>query len=514
MGVTLPYIFRVGLALAVCSLLYFLLVKKNASFLFSRYYLLAALGLSFGLPLISFPVYMTVPAMPTAVSPASEWGLIALQGEWVSEERGSGPAVWSLVFWAGVLISWLHTLVSHLRLHYLIKSASKEIRYGQEIWVVRREVPPFSYFHKIVIPARLLDSPHLESVVQHEAIHAGGKHCVDLYVSALVCALQWFNPFSWLVRKAIKDNLEFLTDAQAICHIDAYVYKMGLVAMASRTGLSLFPSISRQTQLKERIMMMQNTKTNKREWKRLWVLIPVLGLVSFSLSGRTVIWTEAGCDFVPEQEIENLVAEPTAWLANEEMQQEEEMQDITGDNLISVLKTNEIATLCEEEIALVKPVLLAEIQPVPSVKNLQRAPVVYAKPILTIQNDSTVKRPLYIVNGVRHDGSPLLPENIENITILKGAAAVAIYGEEARQGVIMITTNKATAAYTMAVKRNSTKEQASPPLFIVDGKKHGGQSINPATVKSLTVLKGNSAVALYGEEARQGVVIVELRKDI
>jgi len=34
------------------------------------------------------------------------------------------------------------------------------------------------------------------------------------------------------------------------------------------------------------------------------------------------------------------------------------------------------------------------------------------------------------------------PEDIENISILKGAAASALYGSEAANGVVMITTKK------------------------------------------------------------------------
>ena len=37
------------------------------------------------------------------------------------------------------------------------------------------------------------------------------------------------------------------------------------------------------------------------------------------------------------------------------------------------------------------------------------------------------------------------PEDIENISILKGAAASALYGSEAANGVVMITTKKAKA---------------------------------------------------------------------
>ncbi|MDD2961130.1 MAG: SusC/RagA family TonB-linked outer membrane protein [Muribaculaceae bacterium] len=60
-------------------------------------------------------------------------------------------------------------------------------------------------------------------------------------------------------------------------------------------------------------------------------------------------------------------------------------------------------------------------------------------------NNSQSNEPLMIVDGiaVRGKGSSLSdinPNDIENMTVLKGAAASALYGQEAANGVIMITT--------------------------------------------------------------------------
>jgi TonB-linked SusC/RagA family outer membrane protein len=50
--------------------------------------------------------------------------------------------------------------------------------------------------------------------------------------------------------------------------------------------------------------------------------------------------------------------------------------------------------------------------------------------------------PLYVLNGVPYDGSisAIPPDDIESVTVLKDAAASALYGSRAAGGVIMITT--------------------------------------------------------------------------
>lgn len=52
--------------------------------------------------------------------------------------------------------------------------------------------------------------------------------------------------------------------------------------------------------------------------------------------------------------------------------------------------------------------------------------------------------PLYVLNGIPYDGSieAIPTEDIETVTVLKDAAAAALYGSRAANGVIMITTKK------------------------------------------------------------------------
>ena len=61
---------------------------------------------------------------------------------------------------------------------------------------------------------------------------------------------------------------------------------------------------------------------------------------------------------------------------------------------------------------------------------------------------SASNAPLYVVDGVPFDGSinTLNPNDIESMTVLKDAAASAIYGHRGANGVIIITTRRGTSA--------------------------------------------------------------------
>lgn len=65
-------------------------------------------------------------------------------------------------------------------------------------------------------------------------------------------------------------------------------------------------------------------------------------------------------------------------------------------------------------------------------------------------NTSKSNEPLFILDGMPISGgataaADINPNDIENVTVLKGAAAAALYGQDAANGVIMITTKQGEA---------------------------------------------------------------------
>jgi TonB-linked SusC/RagA family outer membrane protein len=86
---------------------------------------------------------------------------------------------------------------------------------------------------------------------------------------------------------------------------------------------------------------------------------------------------------------------------------------------------------------------------------------------------STLNQPLYVVDGVPIDNSnfgqagvwggadqgdgmsSINPDDIESMTVLKGASAAALYGSRAANGVILITTKKGTGRKGIGIEVNS-----------------------------------------------------------
>ena len=79
---------------------------------------------------------------------------------------------------------------------------------------------PFSFFNYIVYNSAILRPEELDNILTHEKVHSGQKHSLDMILGQLYCIVFWFNPFAWMYKKSIAQNLEFIADAEATKQID------------------------------------------------------------------------------------------------------------------------------------------------------------------------------------------------------------------------------------------------------------------------------------------------------
>jgi TonB-linked SusC/RagA family outer membrane protein len=81
---------------------------------------------------------------------------------------------------------------------------------------------------------------------------------------------------------------------------------------------------------------------------------------------------------------------------------------------------------------------------------------------ISSMNNGQSNEPLFILDGMPLAGkgssaADINPNDIENVTVLKGAAAAALYGQDAANGVIMITTKKGKAGKITATVNASVQ---------------------------------------------------------
>jgi hypothetical protein len=108
---------------------------------------------------------------------------------------------------------------------------------------------------------------------------------MDMLLSELLCIVQWFNPFVWFMKHAIRQNLEFIADETVLqkgINRQGYQYLLLKVSGAMPYSLAnnlLFPS------LKKRIQMMNRERTGKIHLLKFMCIIPLGCLLLFAFSG-------------------------------------------------------------------------------------------------------------------------------------------------------------------------------------------------------------------------------------
>ena len=125
-------------------------------------------------------------------------------------------------------------------------------------------------------------------------------------------------------------------------------------------------------------------------------------------------------------------------------------------------------------------------------------------------------QPLIIVNGVvskTQNANNIPPEAIESISVLKDASSTKIYGDKGKNGVILITTKKgASASQNTPIDVKVTgyaNDQKENPLIVKNGmisEELQLKDIDPKSIKSMVVLKDEEATKKWGEQGKNGVV--------
>lgn len=97
---------------------------------------------------------------------------------------------------------------------------------------------------------------------------------------------------------------------------------------------------------------------------------------------------------------------------------------------------------------------------VPGLNITQNSGSLEARAKINIRGTGTIdgsvsNSPLILIDGMEGDINAINPQDIENISVLKDAAAASIYGSKAPFGVILITTKKGTSGKTVVNYNNN-----------------------------------------------------------
>jgi hypothetical protein len=160
---------------------------------------------------------------------------------------------------------------------------------------------PCSFGNNIFINPGLYDHETYQQILIHEKIHVSGRHTLDILVAEIAVVLQWFNPFIWLYRREVENNLEFLTDQSVLLHrgVERFTYQLSLLRVSAPHLPFSITNNYNQSLLKRRIVMMNSQCSPRSTVWKYFFLLPLLTVLVFTLNkpaafGQTATATIAG----------------------------------------------------------------------------------------------------------------------------------------------------------------------------------------------------------------------------
>jgi beta-lactamase regulating signal transducer with metallopeptidase domain len=294
MQLLFAYLLKLALCLALGYLFYFLLLRRMTYYTWNRYFLLFFSLAALAIPLL--PVQMpgdirSINAVffITDILPAVDHTTLSKAGT-----QNIDANINNLVL-AVMLTGMFFFLVRFILRFYSLRrtrSAAELVKDGEiKLYHLAGCEAPFSFSNSVYLDIQRYDQQELEKILAHELVHINQKHTIDMLVAELLSIIQWFNPFVWCIKYAIKQNLEFIADDSVLqkgISRTGYQYLLLKVSGAMPYTLAnnlLFPS------LKKRIHMMNRTKTGRIHLLKYMCIIPLGCVLLFSFSGSTEIPT-------------------------------------------------------------------------------------------------------------------------------------------------------------------------------------------------------------------------------
>ena len=404
------YLLKSAVCNAVFLVIYTCFLKNKTFFRFNRYYLITGIFLSVLLPLYTYTYEVTLTAAELSSAKA------------VQTTGVNSNVFWSSVFLAayglGIVFLVGRYLFGLLKIKAVINRAGFSQVQHYRLVHTKELKSSFSAYNYIFIDSSAdLSETERQLILAHEIAHVRQYHWADLLLTQLFCTLQWFNPLSWLYRKAIRENHEYLAD-QAVLQqgTSAAVYRAVLVNQCIGTQVFSFSSSFYQYDI-PRLNMLSRPSSGSVNKAAVVLILPAIGAFYMAFS-ETLVTIKA---VSPKSN----GSTPVHFT-------------------ISGSKAPAVATFSPNtDKRLTKRVIKPSLIAAKGQAATENTNKVSAQPAAnTLITTSSSIHPLYLLDGV--EVSPNINDidknTIAEIRVLKDEAAIKEFGERGRNGVIMIYT--------------------------------------------------------------------------
>jgi len=287
------YLLKAGLVLAILTVAYAWLVKRETFLQVNRWLLWINVAATLLLPIIPMPDFEWMPDAPAKAvaevipsrqvlpnsTPSKKYEELAvaplptIKSTANQDNAPIAPAL-TLWDWIGIvygLVMGLLALKLAIQLGTLWRLKRSGVNYEPEdgVQLIESEkiTAPFSFFHWVFYNPTHHNDDEWAQIWAHECIHVHQRHSIDMLTAEALKIVFWFNPFAWWHQRLVQETLEFITDRAVLeSGVEKKSYQYHLLRSTLSADKQAFTnninaSHFNKSFLKERIEMMNKTKS-------------------------------------------------------------------------------------------------------------------------------------------------------------------------------------------------------------------------------------------------------------
>lgn len=288
MPALLIYLVKVNVALLAFCLGYYAVLRHLTFYTLNRVYLITAILFSTLYPFINVTAFVNRHqeiARPIQVVIVN-WQAPA--NALVQSVSHHDKWYWlQTAFWLGVIVLAIRLAMQLLSLYRLHRESEPVQLRHYSIRAIKGNINPFSFWRSIYINPDNHPPQELNAILEHEQIHVNEWHTLDILLGEVSTVFYWFNPGVWLMKRAIRENIEFITDRRILQQgMDCKTYQYSLVNVSFETRHNAIVNHFNISTIKKRIMMMNAKRSSNANLSRYVFLIPIVValLLVFSVS--------------------------------------------------------------------------------------------------------------------------------------------------------------------------------------------------------------------------------------
>ncbi|AZI27686.1 hypothetical protein EA772_20920 [Pedobacter sp. G11] len=276
----LYYLLEANLYLILFYGFYRLFLQKETFYALNRYFLITTSVSAFILPLFQLGFLKPSENLVADYILNDE-----IQQIYTPAESFRTPIKASIFNFENILIA-IYLIVSILLLAKFLyslgkimkmkKSSFKTLENGVRLFELNDSKVAFSFFNLLFLDPLLSEK---STILKHELVHIRQKHSIDVMFYEILHIINWFNPFSYLIKREIKVIHEYLADEETTSYeVEKYAYALFLIKNSSDAqNLTFTNQIFSSSILKRRISMLNQKKSGSWARLKLLLVIPIIG---------------------------------------------------------------------------------------------------------------------------------------------------------------------------------------------------------------------------------------------